>query len=126
MSERNEILSQLLEEIEISLRHILRRFRNIQSSDDFLADDAGIDKLDAISMRLIAIGEAFKQIDKLTDKRLLPRYPEIDWEGVKGIRDILSHHYFDIDAEIIYHVCDRHVPELLETVRRMKEGLSEE
>ena len=41
-----------------------------------------------------------------------------------GLRDILSHHYFDIDAEIIYEVCADHVPALAEIVRRMLDELA--
>lgn len=55
-------------------------------------------------MLLIAIGESIKGIDKITNKELLPLYPEIDWKGVMGIRDIIAHHYFDLDAEIVYDV----------------------
>jgi uncharacterized protein with HEPN domain len=40
-----------------------------------------------------------------------------------GLRDILSHHYFDIDAEIVYEVCARHIPELAESVRQMLDEL---
>ena len=30
-------------------------------------------------------------------------------ENVKGIRDILSHHYFDLDAEVIFNICKKDV-----------------
>lgn len=71
-----------------------------------------IEKLDGISMRLIAIGEGFKNIDKLSDKRILVKYPQIPWKDVKGIRDILSHHYFDLDAEVIFGICNNNVSDL--------------
>ena len=30
-----------------------------------------------------------------------------------GMRDVLSHHYFDMDAEVtVYTVCDAHIPVL--------------
>lgn len=38
-------------------------------------------------MMLIAVGENFKKIDKETDGNLLNDYPNINWTGVKGIRD---------------------------------------
>jgi len=53
-------------------------------------------------MLFIAIGESLKNIDKITQGRLLSDYPEIDWVGVKGFRDIIAHHYFDIDAEQVF------------------------
>ncbi len=36
-----------------------------------------------------------------------------------GMRDVLSHHYFDLDAEVVYTVCHRHIGEIEETVQRM-------
>ncbi len=32
------------------------------------------------------------------------------------MRDIISHHYFDVDAEIIYEVCKNKIPKLKETI----------
>jgi len=46
-----------------------------------------------------------KNIDKLSDKTILVNYPNIPWKEVKGIRDILSHHYFDLNSEIIFDIC---------------------
>ena len=74
-------------------------------------------------MQLIAIGESLKNIDKITDKELLEKYPQIDWKGAKGMRDIISHHYFDIDANDIYFVCDTKLEELLKTIVLMKKEL---
>ena len=98
-----------------SLELITKRCENIKSSDDFLDEDDGLLKLDGISMRLIAIGEGFKNIDKLSDNKLLTNYPNIPWKQVKGIRDILSHHYFDLDAETIFEICQNHIHKLLDT-----------
>lgn len=58
-----------------------------------------MEKLDSICMQLIAVGESLKHLDKITDRQLLGRYPAIDWKGAKGIRDIIAHHDFDIDAK---------------------------
>ena len=107
-----ELLVEDIKNIVWALEQISKRFQVIQSSDDFLKDDIGLEKLDSICMQLINIGEVLKQIDKLTDSKLLPNYPEIDWKKAKGMRDIITHHYFDIDAETIYEVCAEHVPEM--------------
>lgn len=55
------------------------------------------ERLDGIAMLYIAIGESQKNIDKITEGSLLADYPEIDWTGAKGFRDIIARHYFDID-----------------------------
>jgi uncharacterized protein with HEPN domain len=76
--------------------------------------------LDAIAMMLITIGENFKRIDKITNSELLPKYSEIPWQGVKGVRDILAHDYFNIDNEEIYIICNRDLIYLKRTVQKMR------
>ena len=85
----------------------------------FLNTPEGLEKLDSICMKLIAIGESVKNLDKHTDSQLLTKYPSIDWKGVKGVRDIISHHYFDLDAEEIFNICDKHLPSLHTTIKQM-------
>ncbi len=119
MPDKDLMAISTLEDIKFSIELILKRFENIDDSDAFLADDNGLEKLDSISMRLIAIGEGFKNIDKLTDYKLLVKYPTIEWKNVKGVRDILSHHYFDLDAEIIFNICENYLTSLLDVTKMM-------
>lgn len=123
-NEQKEMLLSTLEDIKYSLELILKRANNINSSDDFLKDENGLQKLDSIAMRLSAIGEWFKNIDKLSNNQLLIKYPNIPWKNVKGIRDILSHHYFDLDAEVIFNICKKDANELLETTIKIIEELN--
>lgn len=113
------LIREKLEQIEESLNRIQRRSASIRSPDDFTANDDNLDKLDAIAMMLIAVGESFKKIDFETDGHYLEKYPEIDWHGVIGLRNVLAHDYFDIDSEEIYKICRRDIPQLLNTVQRM-------
>ena len=123
-NEQKEMLLSTLEDIKYSLELILKRANNINSSDDFLKDEIGLQKLDSIARRLSAIGEGFKNIDKLSNNQLLIKYPNIPWKNVKGIRDILSHHYFDLDAEVIFNICKKDANELLETTIKIIEELN--
>jgi len=75
-----------------------------------------MEKLDDVCMQLVAIGEGLKNVDSMTDKKLLVQYPQIEWKKVKGMRDIISHHYFDVDAEAIFDVCTNHIPPLADTL----------
>ena len=113
----DEILNQILE----ATSRIERRCLAITSSDDFLDTEEGIDKLDGICMMLIAIGESLKNLDKITNGKLLCFHPEIDWKGAKGIRDIISHHYFDLNAEVVFSVCVDRLPDLVRAIKSMQE-----
>lgn len=75
--------------------------------------------MESICMLLIAIGESVKRIDKATNKQLLSQYPEIDWKGVMGMRDIIAHHYFDIDADVVFDVMKNNLPIVKETIDKM-------
>lgn len=126
MSDDNlELVEAILDNILWALDQINKRFKGIKKAGNFLETDRGLEKLDAICMQLINIGEALKQVDKITEKQLLKNYPEIEWKKVMGMRDIITHHYFDIDAETVFTVCEEHIPELETVIRSIKNDLSE-
>ncbi len=77
-------------------------------------------------MLFMAIGEALKKIDKLTERKLFARYPEVDWKGAMGFSDIIAHQYFDIDAEQVYWICIHYLEPLSAAIDRMIENLSED
>ena len=114
-----ELVHEILTQINGAAEKVLRRFESIQSVEDFTNSEAGMEKLDAICMQLIAIGESVKNLDKITLGELIDRYPEIEWKKIKGMRDIISHHYFDIDAEVIFDVCQNQIDPLVSAIGRM-------
>lgn len=111
MSEQ-ELVQSILEQMILSCERVEKRFSTIHSINDFLDTEEGIEKLDANCMQIIALGESVKNLDKITHKILLSRYPQIVWSEVAGMRDIISHHYFDLNAEIVFEVCQNHIGKL--------------
>jgi len=102
---------------------VIYRFSPVKSLPDLTASPSGMEKLDAICMQLIAIGEGIKNLDKITNNSLLYQYPETNWKGAKAMRDIISHHYFEIDAEIIFEVCKNKIKPLHDTIKKILESL---
>ncbi len=76
----------------------------------------GIEGLDLLCMPLIMIGELVKKIDRITDQSLLKNYPAIPWGEIKGMRNIVVHDYFNIDAEEIFNTCKEDIPKLAEAI----------
>jgi len=113
------LLKEKLQQINDALSRIENRSSAVKAPADFLKTDANQDKLDAIAILLIAIGESFKKIDKETEGSFLKKYPEIDWKGVIGVRHVLAHDYFDIDVEEIYKICKQDIPVLRKVISRM-------
>ena len=114
-----DILGQIIDAVET----VQKRCEFAQSQDDFIDTEAGQEKLDGICMKLIAVGESLKKIDTITEKKLLEQYPQIEWRKIKGIRDFISHHYFDLDAEVIFGICQNHIDILLATLKTMRDDL---
>jgi uncharacterized protein with HEPN domain len=82
-----ELVKEILRQILWSAETISKRFEPITSPQEFLASDTTLEKLDAICMQLIAIGESAKHLDKVTNGELLAGYPQVEWKRVMGTRD---------------------------------------
>ncbi len=118
-----DLAQEILAQILVAIERIERRFTTINSSDDFIKNEEGIDRLDAICMMLIATGESLKNLDKVTHGKLLASHPEVDWKGAKGMRDIISHHYFDLNAEAVFIVCSEKISGLKAAIIIMQKEL---
>jgi len=107
-----ELVHEILHQIKSSCGLIIHRTKYITTYDDFTNDDVGLEKMDATAMQLIAIGESIKNLDKVTHRKLLNQYPDFEWKKAMAMRDIISHHYFDLNPEIVFDVCKNEIPRL--------------
>ena len=109
--ESKSLALDILYDIQSAIERLQERTERVHNVDDFLDSSDGMILLDATCMLMIAIGESLKNLDKVTEGRLLPTYPSIPWKQIKGMRDIVSHHYFDIDpAQILWIVTNEITP----------------
>ena len=122
-SEKLQIIWHTLSKIELAISRLQERTAVIKTVDDFLLSPTGMEKLDAACMVLIAIGESVKNLDKLTEGTLLPTYPAIPWKRVMGMRDVIAHHYFDVDAEVVFGVISKEIAPLKTAIETFKEQL---
>jgi uncharacterized protein with HEPN domain len=118
------LVLSILKQIDEALGKLQNRTSCLRSSNDFTDTPEGMEKLDGVCMLFIAVGEALKNIDKITDGQLLTQYPEIDWKGAIGFRDIIAHHYFDIDADQVFWICQNELKPLSANVQKMIRGLA--
>ena len=118
-----ELLYYSLKRIASTIERIINNSKTIDDSQYYVLSPTGMERLESTCMLLLAIGESIKGIDKMTRKQLLPNYPEVDWKGAMGIRDIIAHHYFDIDESIVFDVVKNKLPGMLETINKMIEEL---
>lgn len=116
-SEQKSIAKDILEDILSAIERLEERTSKVHSIDDFVGSSEGQILLDATCMLLIAIGESLKNLDKTTDGLLLPTYPDIPWKNVKGLRDIIAHHYFDVDAAQILWILQNEISPLKKAIQ---------
>ena len=80
--------------------------------EDFEADDKTID---AVLRNLEIIGEAARNVpEEIRDK-----YPEVPWRRLVGLRNVVIHHYFGVDLEVIWKIVSRDLKDLEGKIRRV-------
>ena len=119
-SENLPIVLHTLNQIELAIDRLQERTQSVRTVDDFLSTPGGMEKLDAACMVLIAIGESIKNLDKVSEGKLLPTYPSIPWKKVMGIRDIMAHHYFEVDADVVFDVISKELEPLKKAILFLK------
>lgn len=122
-TEQIQMIYETLKNIDIAITRLQERTEQIHTVDDFLLSPIGLEKLDAACMVIIALGEAVKTLDKLTEKQLLPTYPSIDWKKVMGARDIMAHHYFEVDADEVFSIVKNDIAPLKQAIEYFKNQL---
>ena len=115
-SENKSIALDILEDILSAIERLEERTKEVHSTEDFLCSSSGMVLLDATCMLLIAIGESLKNLDKTTNGLLLPTYPSIPWKNIKGMRDIIAHHYFDVDSSQILWILQNEISPLKKAI----------
>jgi uncharacterized protein with HEPN domain len=75
---------------------------------------------DAVFRRLEIIGEAVKNIPD--DFR--SRYPDISWRRIAGLRDILIHEYFGVNARRAWKAIKDDAPKLYREILQVREDLN--
>ena len=118
-----ELVRETIQLLEKTLEILLKRVSGITSVHDFLDTENGVILLDSVCMKLIAGGESGRNLDKITDKELLVNYPAVNWKDVMGMRDIIVHHYFDVDPDVVLQTLREDIPLLLGVLKDIESDL---
>ena len=101
-------IDTLLDILELIER--IERQTGGMTREAFLQDP---DAQDATAYRLVAIGEAARDLDD----DLKSRHPDIPWRQIHGMRNILAHEYFTREGEIIWETLKVGLPDLAAACR---------
>lgn len=113
----NAIIIDNLQLIIESINIIEDRFVDVNAPDQFVNSPDGMLLLDSIAMRLQVIGELTKKIHKI-EPSSFDDYTEVEWSKIIKLREIISHHYEMVDHEIIFDICQNHIPLLKATIKK--------
>ena len=114
-----ELVNMMLDSI-----HVIQSCTSqIKSANDFLLTPDNTFLLDGICMKLIFMGESVKTIDRLSAGKLFPLFPSIPWKEIMKLRDIIAHHYFKMDVDVIYSTIKEDLPPLQDALAQIKQLL---
>ena len=84
----------------------IRRFLSGISLEDFKSNE---EKYEAVNRKFEIIGEAARRLSP----EALNVFPEIPWNLVTAMRNILIHDYDDVDLDIVWEMAQRDIPPLI-------------
>lgn len=103
-----------LENLEESLTQLASHIKDM-TFDDF---QQNILLQDAVHMRLQTIGESVSKLPV----ELRDTFPDVPWQKIRALRHIISHDYYSLNPQLIWHAATQDAPQLhqmLPELRRM-------
>ncbi|RME43487.1 MAG: DUF86 domain-containing protein [Caldilineae bacterium] len=86
------------------------------SENDFLQNNQA---QDAVVRRLEIIGEATKNLPR----NFRQMYPDVPWQRMAGMRDVLIHGYFGVDFKRVWEVVEQDLPGLKQQIAAILDRL---
>jgi uncharacterized protein with HEPN domain len=94
---------------------LVRAYTKGLSKEDFLNDRK---TQQAVILNIQIVGEAATRLGECAPE-VVARHPEVDWKGMRGMRNRLAHGYFEINLDVVWDTVQLSLPALEERVRGM-------
>jgi uncharacterized protein with HEPN domain len=70
---------------------------------------------DALLYEFVVVGEAVKHLSDETRAQA----PEVPWQDVAGLRDLIAHEYFHIEMKRVLEIVERDLPVLAQAIDQL-------
>ena len=107
--------SQRLADISDAVDGVRAAVQALQRAEAEEAEDAAQLAFDALLYRLVVIGEAVKALPA----ELLASQPQVPWREIAKLRDLLAHHYYRVDAQVIRRTVEAPMEQLSDAVANL-------
>ena len=74
---------------------------------------------DAVIRNFEVMGEAAKRIPQ----GLRDRYPDLPWQRIAGLRDVLIHDYMRVDLDEVWNIVERDLPDFKSKIQAILRNL---
>lgn len=88
-----------------TIEKIMRYTQSYNSPDELYNNDRDFD---AVMMNFIVLGE---NVGKLSEQ-YKNKNQHINWQKIYGLRNIIAHHYFGINVDIVWQIIHNDLPKL--------------
>ncbi len=104
-----------LRDISEAAEGVRKAVQALERAEAGSAEDEAQLAFDALLYRLVVIGEAVKSLPA----ELLASQPQVPWSEIAKLRDLLAHHYYRVDAQIIRRTVDAPMEQLRDAVAQL-------
>ena len=102
----------ILLSIQETLEKISKYSSAYSNAEDFYENDRDFD---ATMMNFIVLGE---EVGKLSDEfKVKNEY--INWSKIYGLRNIIAHHYFGINVDLVWQIIQNDLPIFREQINQL-------
>ena len=84
--------------------------------EDFIRDRKTVD---AVLRNLEVIGEAARYVPE----EIKEQHADVPWKRIIGLRNVVIHHYFGVDLNIVWTIVRLQLPDLKKSVEKIVEEL---
>lgn len=107
-----------MKEDSVYLNHILDSIENVFTDTKDLSLEKFLENRqvkDAVTRNVEIIGEAVKRLSE----EIYQNYPDVPWQKIARTRDMLIHHYFDVDDQELWKIIEEDLPKLKISVEKI-------